>query len=86
MSTKKRDGKFFKGKYNIFFYDENDEHIVAFFNNIREILEYKKKDFTKQNYDLIKVELYRAQKRDYKTRMLDGSVMHVHLINVIEDD
>ena len=79
--------KLFKGRYAIFFYDGNDEHVVTFFNNIKEICDYKNKPFTKQNYNLIKVELYRALKRcDHKTWMLDGKPMRVYLIDIKQEE
>ena len=84
MDTKKREKKYFKGRYGIFFYDEKDEQLLMCFDNVKEIVMYKNKAFTKQNYDLVKVEIYRAQKRDHRTRMLDGTPMRVHLIDVID--
>ena len=73
--------RFYKKKYCITFYDASDENVVAIFDNIKQICEYKKKALTNSNVNLISVELYRALKReDASTRMLDGSLMHVYLI------
>lgn len=75
--------KFYKNKYFIVFYDETDENFVASFNNIQEICAYKNKEITSINMNLVSVELYRALRRpDNMTRMLDNSVMHVHLIDI----
>lgn len=76
---------FFKGKYMIVFYDENDEDIVISFNNIKEICKYRKLDVCQKNLTLISVEVYRALKReDHYTRILNGKLMHVYLIDTRE--
>lgn len=79
----------YKNKYFISFYDENDEGFVISFDNLKQICLYKGKELTSQNLTLISVELYRAlQRADHSTRMLDGTLMHVHLIDIedIEND
>lgn len=87
MKLSKEDVKYFKGKYCISFYDETDDKLVALFNNIWEICRYKQLASTTTNYDLTKVELYRALKRpDHSTRMLTGDLMHVYTIDVISED
>lgn len=87
MILQNEDTKYFKGRYCIGFYDSTDETCVALFNNIWDICHYKKLEPIPKNYNLVKVELYRAQKRsDYSTRMLDGSLMHVYLIDIISED
>ena len=81
------EAKYYKGRYLINFYDEDDEWEVRSFNNIKEICAYKKLEINLKNYTLIKVELYRALKRPtHKTRRLDGTLMHVHLIDLIDDE
>ncbi len=77
----------YKNKYFISFYDEEDENFVISFDNLKQICMYKGKELSVQNLTLISVELYRALKRaDHSTRMLDGTLMHVHLIDIEEID
>ena len=78
--------KYFKGHYCIVFYD-TDERFVSLFNNIWEICNYKQMESIPKNYTLVKVELYRALKRpEQTTRMLNGELMHVYLIDINDDD
>lgn len=82
---KSQQNKLYKNRYYIVFYDASDEFFVAMFNNIYQICKYKGKDYSEKN--LISVELCRAIKRKKSTtRMLDGSLMHVHLIDVKDID
>lgn len=79
--------KLFKGRYLIVFYDKTDEVQMAMFDNIHEICKYKKLEATTNNYNLVKVELYRALRRpDHKTLMLTGELMRVYLIDTIDED
>ena len=79
--------KLFKGRYCIAFYDETDESCIAVFDNIWGICKYKKLATTPKNYNLLKVELYRASKReDASTRMLTGQLMHVYFIDIISEE
>ena len=81
------DIKYFKGKYIIVFYDKEDERVLAMFDNIHEICRYKKMDSSPNSYNLMKVELYRALRRpDHKTLMLDGTLMHVYTIDMINEE
>lgn len=73
----------YKKKYCISFYNETDEEFVACFDNVRQICKYRKLEITSANLTLISVELYRALRRkDHSTRMLDGNLMHVYLIDI----
>ena len=70
----------FKGKYLIAFYKEDDETIVAVFDNLKEIIAYRGEEVTYESYATLKCHLYKALKREnHYTRMLDGSPMHVYL-------
>ena len=76
----------YKNKYLISFYDDKDEHFVMSFDNLRQICQYRSKEPTTNNLTLIAVELYRALKReDHSTRMIDGTLMHVYLVDVEEE-
>jgi hypothetical protein len=66
----------------VIFYDVKNDFPVAMFDNVREILDWRKLPQTKANYDLIMVELYRALKRQsHYTEML-GRPMTVYLIDI----
>ena len=68
----------------VIFYDTKDDFPVALFDNIKEIIAYKDLPFTKANYDLTMIELYRGLKReDHYTEML-GRAMTVYLIDIDE--
>ena len=74
-----------KKTHMIVFYEKDDETYVCSFDNIRDILKFRGLPYSKQNYDLIAVEIYRALKRqDNYTEML-GRPMHVYLID-LEDE
>lgn len=70
----------------VIFYDFLNDFPVAIFDTVREILDYRKLEKTKANYDLTIVELYRALKRPtHYTEML-GRPMTVYLIDMNEND
>lgn len=70
----------------VIFYDIVDDFPVALFENIREIVRYRDLEFTKPNYDVTMIELYRALKRrDHYTEML-GRPMTVYLIDIDETE
>lgn len=70
----------------VIFYDFLNDYPVAMFDTVREILDYRKLEKTKANYDLIVVELYRALKRPtHYTEML-GRPMTVYLIDMNENE
>ena len=78
---------FYKGKYFIVFYAEDNDTFVEYFDSIREICNYKKLEMTLQNLNVIQVELYRALRRDdHSTTMLNGKKMYVYLIDVEDDE
>jgi len=77
--------KLYKGHYFICFYDADDEFLVAIFDNTYEILAYRNLEVTPKNIALIRVEVCNALKRDPPTtKMLDGTPMHVHLIDLLD--
>lgn len=77
----------YKGQYFIVFYDEADEELLYMFDNAREILLYQKKPITKNNINLVNVELYRALKRkDHLTRFLNGEWMKIYIIENNEEN
>lgn len=77
---------YYKGKYFICFYD-TDDSFKYMFNNVREILKFKNKEFSPQNARLINVELYRALKSEsHFTKFLTGELMRVYIINTEDED
>lgn len=74
----------YKGKYFIVFYDKTDSNLLYMFDNVREILKFQGKEITRQNVNLVNVELCRALKTETRfTRFLTGEVLKVF---IIEDD
>lgn len=81
---KMKNNNYYKNKYFISYYDA-DGMLCNMFDNIKEICEYKGRELNKINMNLTSVELYRALKRpDHMTRMLNGDLMYVYLIDVEE--
>lgn len=78
--------QYYKGSFFIIFYDKTDEIPLHIFDNVREILNYQKKELTRHNINQINVELYRALKSgNHFTRFLTGKLMRVYIINLKED-
>lgn len=79
--------KFYKGRYFIVFYDKTDEVLEHMFDNVREILKFQKRECTRQNVNLINVELYRAlRSKTHITKFLTGEVMRVYIIEREENE
>ena len=85
--TRRGTHKLYKGEYFIVFYDKTDTELLYSFDNVREILKFQGKDITRQNVNLVNVELYRALRTDtHLTRFLTGEVMRVYIIDASDDD
>ena len=79
--------KLYKGRYFIVFYDKTDTNFLESFDNVREILKFQNKPITRQNVNLVNVELYRALRTDtHFTRLLTGEVMRVYIIDTSDND
>lgn len=86
LPLEKEKVKFYKNKYIIVFYDIADEKLLYIFDNVREILEFQNKEVTKQNVNLINVELYNALQREGNVcRFLNGKFMRVYIIDMEND-
>lgn len=73
--------KLYKGHYFIVFYDKHDEQLEYMFDNVREILTFRKLPITATNINIVNVELYRALKTDtHFTKML-GHLLRVYIID-----
>ena len=87
MEIKLTRHNFYKGKFLIVFYDEEDENLKFMFDNVREILKYQKKEINRKNVNRINIEIYLAlRKEGHFTRMLNGERLRVYLINLKEGD
>ena len=88
MSTKTRGShKYYKGKYFIVFYDSLDNELKYMFDNVREIVRFQGKELTKQNLNLVQVELYRAlRSKRHVTRFLTGEILRVYIIDLEEGE
>lgn len=72
---------FYKNKYFLVFYDKTDEDLIYMFDNVRDILKFMKKPITRQNINLINVELYRAlSSKEHFCKFLTGEVLRVYII------
>lgn len=69
----------------IVFYDAEDDFPIQSFTSIWEIVEFRKLERTKKNYDIVLNELYSALKRTIPlTRML-GRPMNVYLFDIYDE-
>ena len=83
----KKSKKLYKDKYFIVFYDKNDERLLYTFDNVKEILNFQKKEINPYNIRLLNIELYRALKSDeHFITFLTGEVMRVYIITDKEEE
>lgn len=79
--------KLYKGKYFIVFYDKTDEDLKYMFENVREILQFQNKELTRQNINLVNVEICRALKtKEHFTRFLNGETLRIYIIDLDEEN
>lgn len=81
---------YYKGKYYIAFYqeeDEEDEIFYAGFNNVVEICKYKKWEVNTSNINQIHQALYKAlyEKDEPYTRLIDNLRLKVYLIDMSDE-
>lgn len=84
MNTPTRTGTYkkYKGKYFVVFYDKTGEDFKYAFDNVREILQFQGKEITRQNVNLVNVELYRAlRSENHLTTFLTGKTLSVWIID-----
>jgi hypothetical protein len=75
----------YKGRFFIIFYTIDDQ-FVNMFDNVREILLWQKRELTRQNVNLLNVELYRALNGTHLTKCLTGELMKVYAIDENEGE
>ena len=79
--------QYYKNKYYIAFYDKKGEHFVHMFDNLIQILQYKGIEVNLYNLKLYRIELCKSLKTEtHYTKMLDGTLMTVWLIDKDDDD
>lgn len=79
--------KYYRKKYLIVFYDSDNDTLLHEFDNILEILDYKKLEHTSQNIKTMQCNLMRALKwRDHRTHCLNGKLMYVYIVDMIEEE
>lgn len=81
-----RQSMFYRNKYGISFYAEDDDTLVVCFDNLQQICKYKGLPITSKNINTIEIGLYRALKREDHFTELLGEPMHVYLIDINEDE
>ena len=85
--TRKGPHNLYKGRFFIVFYDDDDDTYLYSFDNVRDILKFQQKDFTRMNVSLLNVELYRALRRpDHSCKFLTGEPMRVYIFEQGEND
>ena len=79
--------KYYKRKYLIAFYANDDDTLLYEFDNIPAILDFKSLEHTPQNIKTMQCNIMRAlQWRDHKTHCLTGEMMYVYLIDMIKEN
>jgi hypothetical protein len=79
--------QYYKGKYFMVFYDKDDTELLYMFDNVRDILHFQNKEITRQNVNLLNVELYRALKsKTHQIRFLTGEIMKVYIFDIEEEE
>lgn len=75
----------YKGKYVITFYDIDGDEFRYMFNNVREILEFKKIPITKYNMKKMYITLYNILRKGIDNNIctfLTGEKLRIYLIDV----
>lgn len=86
-SNKNKTRALYKGSYFLVFYDKIDENLKYMFDNVRDILKFMGRPVTRQNVNLINVELYRAlSSTEHFCRFLTGEVLRVYMISNIDSE
>lgn len=76
----------YKNRYIIAFYEDDDETHFQSFDNVWDICRYKNLEINERNIRNLRNELCFALKREsHRTKMLNGNLMRVYLIDMIEE-
>lgn len=75
--------EYYKGQYFIVFYDRSGEWFLHMFNNVKDILRYQHKEITRANIlNLDRLLLRALNKENHSTKMLDGTMMKVYIVDI----
>lgn len=87
QNENKHKHRYYRGKYLIVFYNSDNDSLLYEFDNVIEILDYKGLEHTPQNIKTMQCNLMRALKwRNHRTHCLNGKLMYVYLVDMIEED
>lgn len=79
--------RFYKGHYIIVFYDKTDERLKHIFDNVRDILNFQKKEVNRQNVNIINQEIYKALKSEHHfVTFLTGELMRLYIVDCDDDE
>lgn len=82
-----RSQQLYKKRYVIAFYKRDDDTLLYLFNNVEQVCRAAGLEVTYSNMHKISTSLYKSLRReDHHTRMLNGKLMCVHIIDVTDDD
>lgn len=77
----------YKKRYVIAFYKTDDDTLLHLFNNVEQVCKAAGFEVNYSNMHKISVGLYKSLKReDHHTRLLNGKLMCVHIIDVTDDE
>ena len=80
--------KLYKNKYLISFYSEDGEDFRYCFNNVKEILKFKKMPITEKNVRDMNITIYNILKKgkeNNKCRFLTGETLRLYLVDMYEE-
>ena len=75
----------YKGRYVITFYDKTGDEFMYMFNNVKEILEFKKIPVTKNNMHKMYITLYNILRKGTENNIctfLTGEKLRIYLIDI----
>lgn len=81
--------EYYKGQYEISFYDRNAEEFIDSFNNVREILKWLGRPITRQNINEMNVHIYKCLKKTPLPRIRFSErkgIMTIWLIPLVDED
>lgn len=81
--------EYYKGQYEISFYDKNGENFIEGFDNVREILPWLGREVNRQNINEMNVHLYKCLKKEPLPRIRfreRKGIMTVWLIPIVDVD
>lgn len=79
-------GKLYKGKYVLAFYEKDDDTLAFMVDNLRDVCKRLKWEVNRKNMNYIQVDIYRSLRRPtHQTNLFKGKCYKVYIIDVSED-